>query len=62
MKNRKIAPIFAKPLIALAMLYAAALITEPWLTLSATGSLYFITIPLGIHSYRKKEKLDKKGA
>lgn len=59
MKGRRIAPIWVAPLMALSALFVAALVTNPWLTLSASGTLYILLLPFGWKSYRKLELREK---
>jgi len=56
MKGRRIAPVLVAPTLAGACLLVAALVTNPWLTLSAMGLLYLAMIPYGWYSYRRRQR------
>lgn len=60
LKGRRIAPIFVAPVMAAVCLLVAAIITEPWMTLSALGILYIALLPCGWISYQRKLAKDKK--
>jgi CDP-diacylglycerol---serine O-phosphatidyltransferase len=55
MKGRRIAPVLVAPVMAGVCVLIAMLVTNPWLTLSAMGSLYFILLPYGWYNYRRKQ-------
>jgi CDP-diacylglycerol--serine O-phosphatidyltransferase len=48
----------ALPLLLVVGLYAAALITEPWLTLFLTGVAYLATIPFSLRAHARYRKQD----
>ncbi len=58
MKGRRVAPLWVAPLMAGVGLFAAALITNPWETLSGSAILYIMSLPYGWHSYRQKQRKD----
>jgi CDP-diacylglycerol--serine O-phosphatidyltransferase len=59
MKGRRIAPVFVAPVMAAACLFVAALVTNPWLTLSVVGIVYIFSIFYGIYSYRKRAQREE---
>jgi len=61
MKNRRVAPIFVMPIMAAVCFIGVNLFTNTWLTLSALSVVYFLMIPLGWVSYRRREKKERKG-
>ena len=50
MKGRRIAPVLVAPMMAGAILLVAMLVTNPWLSLSFLGTLYFLALPYGWYS------------
>ncbi len=56
MKGRRIAPVFVAPTLAGACLLVAALVTNPWMTLSGLGLLYLVMLPYGWYSYRRRKQ------
>jgi len=62
MKGRRIAPVWVAPVMAAAALFLAALVTNPWLTLSGAGTLYFLLLPYGWRSYRKRRLMEERKA
>lgn len=61
MKGRRVAPIFVAPLMAIVCLLAAGLFTNTWKTLAVLGTGYFLTLPYGYWSYRRREKKEAEG-
>ncbi len=61
MKGRRIAPIFVAPIYASACFVIAMLVTNPFLTLSIMGTLYFFMIPYGFYSYRRRKAREGMG-
>ncbi len=61
MKGRRIAPVFVAPLMAGACLVVAMLVTNPWLTLSGIGTLYFLMLPYGVYSYNRRKQREASG-
>jgi len=55
-KGWRITPIWVTPIFILIALAIAGLVTNPWLTLSAAGIIYIISLPIGWASYRRKMK------
>ena len=55
MKGRRISPVWVAPAMAAAGLFVAALVTNPWLTLSGASLLYIVLLPYGWYSYRKRQ-------
>ena len=58
MKGRSIAPAWVAPIMAAACLLVAALITNPFLSLSVLAIGYLVSLPCGWLSYRRRERLD----
>jgi CDP-diacylglycerol--serine O-phosphatidyltransferase len=58
-KGRRIAPVWVAPVMAGVALYVAALVTNPWLTLAVTATLYVVLLPYGWYSYRKKQMIEE---
>lgn len=56
MKGRRIEPIWIVPIMVGSCLLVAGFITNPWLVLSCLGGLYFLSLPYGWYSYRKRLK------
>lgn len=61
MKGRRVAPIFVAPIMALICLIAAGIFTNTWLTLSVLDAAYFIMLPYGYWSYRRRLKKEFEG-
>lgn len=59
MKGRAVSRGSVGPLMALVCLLVAGLFTHTWETLAAAGSIYFLTIPYGWFSYRRRAAKDK---
>jgi CDP-diacylglycerol--serine O-phosphatidyltransferase len=59
LKGWRITPIWVTPIFVVLALLVAALVTNPWLTLSGAGAVYIFSLPIGWYSYRKKRKQDK---
>jgi CDP-diacylglycerol--serine O-phosphatidyltransferase len=57
-KGLRIAPSWVSPIFLFVVLLTAAMITNPWLTLSAVGIAYVISLPCGwfLYRWRKMEK------
>jgi CDP-diacylglycerol--serine O-phosphatidyltransferase len=56
LKGWRITPAWVTPIFVAVALFMAALVTNPWLTLSAAGAVYVISLPIGWYSYRQKMK------
>lgn len=56
LKGWRVKPVWVAPIFVGAVLLAAAIITNTWLTLSIVGLLYLISLPIGLYSYRRREK------
>jgi CDP-diacylglycerol--serine O-phosphatidyltransferase len=54
LKGWRITPIWVTPIFVAVALFMAALVTNPWLTLSAAGAVYVVSLPYGWYSYREK--------
>ncbi|MDX9690121.1 MAG: CDP-diacylglycerol--serine O-phosphatidyltransferase [Proteobacteria bacterium] len=59
MKGRRISPLAVAPIMVGVCLLVAGLFTQTWLTLSVLGSTYFLTLPYGVWSYRRRVKKEK---
>jgi CDP-diacylglycerol--serine O-phosphatidyltransferase len=57
-KKFRVAPRWIMPTMLLVGLFAAMLVSVPWLTMSAGGIFYLATIPFSLRSYRKLERAD----
>ena len=57
-KKFRVAPRWILPTMLLVGLFAALLVSAPWLTMSATLIFYLTTIPFSLRSYRKLERAD----
>lgn len=60
MKGRQVAPSLVAPIMGLVCLLVAGLFTQTWITLSAAGVFYILTIPYGWFAYNRRAKLEKK--
>ncbi len=58
LKGWRITPKWVAPILVLAVLLIAALITNPWLTLSGIGSAYFLSIPCAFYAYKRRERIE----
>lgn len=56
LKGWRITPIWITPIFVAVALLIAALVTNPWLTLSGAGVVYIASLPVGWYSYRCKLK------
>jgi CDP-diacylglycerol--serine O-phosphatidyltransferase len=56
LKGWRITPKWIAPIMVLAVLLVAAAITNPWLTLSCIGSVYFLSLPCAYYAYRRRQK------
>lgn len=56
LKGWRITPIWVTPIFVVVALAVAALVTNPWLTLSGAGLVYILSLPMGWFSYRQKMK------
>lgn len=61
MKGRRVSPLLVAPILAGIGLLAAGLFTNTWKTLSLLGTAYFLMLPFGYLSYRRRERLESKG-
>lgn len=59
MKGRRIAPVLVAPVMAAGVMLVALMVTKPWLTLSFLGTLYFVMLPYGVLSYRRRKKREE---
>ncbi|MBF0560632.1 MAG: phosphatidylcholine/phosphatidylserine synthase [Alphaproteobacteria bacterium] len=57
-KGHSIAPIWVAPIMAGACLLVAALITDPFLSLSVLTIAYILSLPYGWYCYRRQERLE----
>jgi CDP-diacylglycerol--serine O-phosphatidyltransferase len=56
LKGWRISPFWVPPLFIVVVAIVAGFVTNTWLTLSATGTLYLLTLPVGWWSYRDRAK------
>jgi len=56
MKGHRVKPVWVAPIFVLVVLCVAALITKPWLTLSAVDLLYVASLPTGWYLYRRRAR------
>lgn len=49
------------PLLGFIGLYAAALISDPWLTLAATTIIYLLSVPAGLIAFNRRTKIRRPG-
>jgi CDP-diacylglycerol--serine O-phosphatidyltransferase len=59
LKGWRIAPKYVAPLLVLVVLLIAAMITNPWLTLSGIGTVYFLSIPCACYAYWRRQKKEE---
>ena len=57
-KKFRVAPRWILPTMLLVGLFAATLVSDPWLTMAVTLILYLASIPFSLRSYRKLEQAD----
>jgi len=57
-KKLRVTPRWILPTMLLVGLFAATLVSAPWLTMAAGGILYLASIPFSLRSYRKLEQAD----
>ena len=55
-KKFRVAPRWILPTMLLVGLFGGTLVSAPWLTMSATLTLYLASIPFSLRSYRKLEQ------
>ncbi len=60
LKKLKVNVKLIAPIMAIGALLIGALVTEPWLTLAITGSVYLITIPIGVIFFLKEKRKHEK--
>lgn len=60
LKGLRVKPAWVAPMFAVIVLMVAALITNPWLTLTTVGIAYIVSIPLGWYRYRLQQKREGK--
>lgn len=60
MKGRTVSRLFVAPLMALVCLIVAGLFTNTWVTLSLMSGVYFLMIPFGWLSYKRRAILESK--
>ncbi|MGE3622645.1 MAG: CDP-diacylglycerol--serine O-phosphatidyltransferase [Bdellovibrionales bacterium] len=56
LKGWRVKPVWVAPIFGLAVLLLAALITDPWLTLSAISITYALSMPVGWYRYRRQSR------
>ncbi|MDX2027289.1 MAG: CDP-diacylglycerol--serine O-phosphatidyltransferase [Alphaproteobacteria bacterium] len=56
LKGWRVAPVWITPIFLLAVLMVAALITNPWMTLSGVSFAYIISLPCGWFLYYQRQK------
>lgn len=56
LKGWRITPKWIAPILVLAVLLIAAAITNPWLTLSGIGTVYFLCLPCAYYAYWRRQK------
>jgi CDP-diacylglycerol--serine O-phosphatidyltransferase len=61
LKGLRVKPVWVAPIFVLAVLATAGLITHPWLTLAAAGTLYIVSLPYGWYTYRRREMQEARG-
>ncbi len=62
-KKMRIPHRWVLPMLLLVGLFAAFLVSEPWLTLSGIGALYFAMIPVSVRAFRRlKEQAERVAA
>lgn len=59
LKGWRVTPKWVAPILVLAVLLIAALITNPWLTLSCIGSVYFLSIPCALYAYQRRQRIEE---
>ena len=59
MKGRRVPSILVAPVMALAALLVAGLITNTWLVLSGLALAYTLSLPYGWHCYRQKQRHER---
>lgn len=57
-KGRRVPSAWVAPVMAAVGLLVAALITNPWLTLSAISTVYLLSLPYGWYSYNRRKRMD----
>ena len=60
LKGWRVAPAWVGPIFLGVVLLTAAMITNPWLTLSGVGTAYMLSLPCGWILYRKERKRERK--
>ncbi|HAX92174.1 MAG TPA: CDP-diacylglycerol--serine O-phosphatidyltransferase [Rhodospirillaceae bacterium] len=61
MKGRGVPRVFVAPIMAAVCLIVAGLFTDTWMTLSLMSGVYFLMIPFGWLSYRRRAQKESKG-
>lgn len=56
LKGWRVTPVWVTPIFLLLVLMVAALITNPWMTLSCVGFAYMISLPCGWILYHRRQK------
>jgi CDP-diacylglycerol--serine O-phosphatidyltransferase len=56
MKGWRVPRVWVTPIYVILALAIAALVTNPWLTLSGAGAVYLLSLPVGWYSYWRKLK------
>lgn len=62
LKGWRVKPVWVAPIFVAIALLTAALITNTWLALSASGVLYMVSLPLGWYTYARQAKRESQGA
>jgi CDP-diacylglycerol--serine O-phosphatidyltransferase len=61
LKGLRVKPVWIAPIFLIAVLFTAGMITDTWLTLSATGLAYIASLPYGWYRYKQQEKKEAQG-
>lgn len=61
-KGWRVAPGWVAPIFVLAVLFFAALVTNPWLTLTGLGLFYMALLPVGLVAYYHRKSQEEKEA
>jgi CDP-diacylglycerol--serine O-phosphatidyltransferase len=61
LKGLRVKPVWVAPIFVLAVVATAGLITNTWLTLSAVGTSYIVSLPFGWYTYRRQEQKEARG-
>jgi len=58
LKGWRVAPVWVAPIFVVGVLLIAAVTTHTWLTLSAIGTIYFLSLPCSCLSYLRRRRLE----